>query len=366
MAKPQPSDWGKLSQGQSYIPWALDIARAVSALGLGENVGMLFWYVIERSWGHVRYRKRDQPGWPDPQPVEILYADLSKKWGMSRQRVYDAKKWLVEARMLLDEPEGLFINKNAHEWVNPRTGATLLDSTKLAYAAGARNRAIDRENDVLSPASGMSGCNVTPLHADDGRNVTTVRPTPPCNVTTLQTDAAIEERAREKAKSLEKAKSAAGDDADRFKGMPPFPDPGLLPVEHGAYTLDPEDFESIYRQLWLGYRKSAVCQGFHQQQRRHTAAAWRAAIAKCAKSGRLPFSIGLIERMAQDFNPDGTSKDSQRGGRGRTEPSDASKIGVFEVAAPPATESPRAKAHREQAERNRAALEARVKASKGA
>jgi hypothetical protein len=107
-------------------------------LGLGENVGPVYWHIVETSWSSILSKR---PGeWPDPVPCEIQSAELGNVLGISRQHVYDALRWLVASRMVIKTTEGYWVNKNVEEWIHPRTECALVGGKKLAYAASARTR----------------------------------------------------------------------------------------------------------------------------------------------------------------------------------------------------------------------------------
>jgi len=205
------------------MPWALDIARAVFALGLGENVGMLFWHVVEQSWALPRFRTRDK--WSDPLPVLLKCSDLADEWGTSRQRVHEAKKWLVASRLILEDSDGVWVNKNAHEWINPKCGQPLLNAKQLAYATAARSRGESETCHGTPLQDDTHGCHGTPLQEGDKCHGLPLQPTHACHGLPLQNDdvchgtplqnpSRVEDRVRENNKKSEKENTTTEAEVD--------------------------------------------------------------------------------------------------------------------------------------------------------
>lgn len=315
MSKPAPSEWGKLSAGQAYIPFAFDFARAVFSIGLGENTGSLLWYVVERSWGGTK----PKDGWTDPQPVKVPCNELAEQWGVARQRVSEAKRWLVAARILIETEQGLYVNKNADEWIVSKerdmktAGSPLVTPERLAYAAEGRTRT--RKSHQESP------CNVRPLlshvqtlqegEAQSRSNVTD------CHGTTLQMSrsnvtAHIEERAgaakekrKEEKDNIYPPQDPKGPDKYGYWPMedcPAYPGPNYpLDVTPGKHKHEEKTVRPIFRMLWRGFGSHTVCNQFYERQEFHHADIWIAAIKQARIQKSTIFSLTFIQRIAESI-----------------------------------------------------------------
>jgi hypothetical protein len=158
MAKPEPSQWGKINAGQQYGLLCTDIGRAIFAVDWGKYAKPLLFYVIEHSWGVARTKGRAAE-WPDPVPCQVNFNALANLWGFPRQRLYEARDWLKEANVLRQTPRGFWIRKDADRWIDPQTGQPLLSPKMLAYALAARTRKGEtHEQASVTPG----GDNVTP------------------------------------------------------------------------------------------------------------------------------------------------------------------------------------------------------------
>lgn len=144
------SQWGRLNAGQVYGILATDVDRALACANLRDYEAILIQHIREHSWGTSARRKRRGEPWPDARPfrpdLQALAADLEVPF----QRLYEARSRLLKARLLLEAPDGLTINKAAHQWlcldakgnpVGPR-----LDGPRLAYCAAARDRRPNNPN----------------------------------------------------------------------------------------------------------------------------------------------------------------------------------------------------------------------------
>lgn len=237
----QPSEWGKLNKGRVYLPLALDVARALFSVGLGEHCACMFWYIAENSWGHVIHRKSGDV-FPDPVGCPLNLSQLSEDWKVPRQRLSGAKKWLVDACMI-EERDGLFwINKDADKWVNPTTGDPLLSPERLAYATAARDIKRKRNNESI-----MNGTPCTPerstVHVVDASHErSTVRNVHALNGTPFTLDASHERSTVQGDHLIEPAPVPAPvglntkDKSNPIQETPPAPQGGSLDEEEFALT----------------------------------------------------------------------------------------------------------------------------------
>jgi hypothetical protein len=84
---------------------------------------------------------------------------------------------------------------------------------------------------------------------------------------------------------------------------PPYPKPDtdLIDVKTGTHNLTDADAQDVFRRVWNLTGIAKVCLGFYEDQRRHSAATWRAAIAEAAKRGVRVGSVGYLHRIAGDI-----------------------------------------------------------------
>jgi hypothetical protein len=313
MAKPPPSEWGKLSAGQTYLPWAVDFARAVFSVGLRPNVGMLFWHVLEGSWGAS---KRTRDGWPDPAPVQVSYAELAALWGLDRQSVYRAKQWLVKARLLIENEAGLWVNKNADQWADPENGTPLLPAERLAYARAGRTRTSKPDQQstgkrgrlqdtppssaqALTTNGCMSAQALTPVSADDD-NGKRVRLQPP-----------IEERARgEMGKEKSKAAAAGASPLETPEDVLPLPDPDhdLIRITPGPHRPSRVEVLEAWTALWRYFNpddvdaRERLCNAYYVAQEQLPHATWMEVFREAFR--RKTFSIRSVNylfKIARDI-----------------------------------------------------------------
>ncbi len=321
MAKPKPSEWGKLSAGQTYIFWATDFARAVFSLGLGENVGMLFWYVLENSWGSIRTKQRGQ--WPDPVGVAIGFKELADEWGVTKQRVYDAEKWLLKARMIY-ETDGLYwVNKNAHEWVHPVSLAPLLAGKRMAYVIAGRTR-----TDKPDP---KSQGNVTTLPIDESESDKVTSERYQSNVTTLPEEHANTSLHIGSARELNSIQietnnitpsagvisvpsipkettvlPATPDGPADPKMEPHYPtENDILDIISGPHPVDEVRSREVFSLIWRASKRAAVCNAYYRRQRFHSADAWTEAVRILVGKGTPIYGIGIIDAQAGEIEANG-------------------------------------------------------------
>jgi hypothetical protein len=140
MAKVRQSEWGRLNAGQEYGILAVDVDRALGSAGLGEHQQRVMQAIREHSWGTSARRKKRGDPWPDAEPCQVNLKGLAEALGVKFQRLYEARRWLVNARMVVVDNGLLSINKNADEWIDPATGRPLLNPKALVYATIARTR----------------------------------------------------------------------------------------------------------------------------------------------------------------------------------------------------------------------------------
>jgi hypothetical protein len=125
------AEWGKINAGQTFHVLAVDLDRALAHLQLNRYESMVLQYVREHSWGiAVKAKRRGEP-WPDAVPCVINASELSRVWGVPRQRLNDAKWNLVNRRILIEENCSVTISKVVEMWVG-------LSPAGLAYARSAQ------------------------------------------------------------------------------------------------------------------------------------------------------------------------------------------------------------------------------------
>ena len=132
--------WGKLNSGQSFGILAVDMDRAFRAALLSPTENLFLGEVRETCWGAaVRLRKKPGEEWPDAARCRINLTHLAEQLGISRQQLGAAKKRLIQARVLIEDEDGwLGINKQADEWINPRTGEPRLTPDMVTYCQRAQ------------------------------------------------------------------------------------------------------------------------------------------------------------------------------------------------------------------------------------
>jgi hypothetical protein len=169
--------WGKLNRGQRFNITALDVHRAIAAAELGKYEAIVFEQAQEESWHEaVKTKKGSADTWPDPRPARLNLHTLAKQLGFNRQRLSEAKQSLLASRIFL--PAGgdrVWINKQAEEWIYPKTGLPRLSKLKLDWCAQARpktqaalplgdpskstvDRALAARSGVLSQHGGPCSC----------------------------------------------------------------------------------------------------------------------------------------------------------------------------------------------------------------
>lgn len=150
----ESSEWGKLNAGQVYGILAVDVDRALACSDLGKYEQIVMQAIRERSWGTSARRKRRGSPWPDPEPARIDLKALASELGVAWQRLYKARKWLVDARMIAQLDGGFTPNKNAVDWIDPASKSPILTPALVAYAA----RACTRGNDQINPPAFTPDC----------------------------------------------------------------------------------------------------------------------------------------------------------------------------------------------------------------
>lgn len=323
MPKPGPSEWGKMSEGQTFGLLACDFGRALFSVGWGRYELMLLGYLIENSWGVVR-SKRGRDEWPDPVAVRPNFHALSVRWKVPCQRLYEGRDALKSKGVVMESEEGLWINKDADRWVDPKTGAPLLPPAILSYATDARTRrpATDKQASYTPEREPISDApsrpSVNPFHATACNGFTPQREV----VSRHSVKPHIEERAREldSLDSLDKAEqSPAGDDADRLPETPTrvlrptpdgppdpamrpaYPDGGALDIGAGPHSLSDSDARQIHDRIWDAWGNARLCREFFSRQRLHSAATWNRAIQELVEKGTVPGSVRLIDIRAGEI-----------------------------------------------------------------
>lgn len=314
MPKPSPSEWGKINAGQAYGILSVDLGRALFGVPWGKYQLPLVYYAIENSWGIARTKRRES-AWPDPEPFKLNINALATQWNMPRQRLYEARDWLLAAKFLMQDDDGFWINKDAHEWVNPDTLEPLLSPSMMIYAASARSRSdrsdkqpsVTPERDTMSRSSGTctteteSACNGTALHGVTVQRDTMSRSSVTSHIEEPARDLDLE-ISRVKQQQPAKVLPAVPDGPPDPAMMPPYPDPERTPIDikSGKHTLTEADARDVFERVWKLTGVAKICFGFYEDQRRHSAATWRAAITEAAKRGKRVGSVGYLHTIAGD------------------------------------------------------------------
>ena len=118
MADPDLCRWGKLNDRQTYGVIAVDLDRLLAAAAMNKYEQRLMQLIRERSWGTGRRTRGADGRWPDATPVQLSMSALGRLWGVTRQRLVEARRSLVDDLLLIDSPAGLLINKTMH--LSPR------------------------------------------------------------------------------------------------------------------------------------------------------------------------------------------------------------------------------------------------------
>jgi hypothetical protein len=276
MAKPRPSEWGKLNAGQSYGILAVDLGRAIFGVPWGKYELPIIYYLIEHSWGVAKTKRRGAE-WPDPEPCEVNFNALANEWGYPRQRLYEARDYLKATGFLIEDGNGYWINKNAHDWIDPKTGFPLLSPQMLIYAARARSRKdeTDKQSSVTPQRDNVSHSSVTP-HKEERARVLDFK--------TFETQE-------------ESQRSAARDDA-----TPPYPDEDYpLEIGTGPHAIDEPGARRVWDRLWRAWHDQRLCNQFYARQRDHSTEAWLWAIEQAVLKGANPSSIAYLSRIADDY-----------------------------------------------------------------
>lgn len=134
-----PSEWGKLNAGQPYGILAVDFGRAIFGIAWGKYELPLICYLFENCWKPAKSKERGK-GWPDPTPCKLNLNALATEWGFPRQRLHEAKDRLQAVGFLVERDGEFSINKNAHEWIDPKSGEPILSPQMLSYALKGRSR----------------------------------------------------------------------------------------------------------------------------------------------------------------------------------------------------------------------------------
>ena len=152
MSKTKSGGWGRVNNGQRWTVMATDIDRALARADLTRYEAILIQYLRETSWGSATLGEKCG-AWPDPKPVPWKNPTaLAQSLGVPRPKLSVAKTRLVESKMILENREGLLINKNVDQWVFPsghaHAGQPRLDNASIVYCASAWSKD-DRPNSTL-------------------------------------------------------------------------------------------------------------------------------------------------------------------------------------------------------------------------
>jgi hypothetical protein len=322
--------WGKLSEGQPYLPFAFDVGRAIFALGLGENVGSLLWHVLEVSWGST---PRVPGEWSDPVPCPLDCSELAERWGVHRNRLYEAKRWLMQARILKEVAGGVVVNKKVDSWIDPKGGpCPLLSPERLAWAEEGKARSRKRPPESaghVAPLSASPVCGGAPLLPEDSCHVATLLRAEDCHGAPLlgaedchvappqeqrsNVAGPIEERApgfekEKKAKAAELSGNAAAASSpdpsgNQTSGKPTYPDE-RTPTKPGAFDPALDESRLFFDQLWEAYRSASLCREWWVERRQYDLLAWRAALAKITERGTVIRKVGYLALAAADWTGD--------------------------------------------------------------
>ena len=127
--------WGKLNEAQSFNVIAQDMDRAFRNAGFSGNELSFLGEVREASWGEaVRLGKKRDGAWPEAAGCRINLTDLAQRTEKSRQQWSVAKRRLIASNVLIEDEDGLLeINKQADEWIFPKTGKPRLSPVLVEY-----------------------------------------------------------------------------------------------------------------------------------------------------------------------------------------------------------------------------------------
>jgi hypothetical protein len=233
-----PASWGKVSQGQPFAIVATDFGRAIMAAGLGIHESSLLWFVIERSWGESK-KAGGRSKWPEPTPVKLDIRRLAEETGFVRQRMYEARSRLMAKNILIEQPEGVLINKNAETWIDPKTSKPLIPKEAIRYAKSSRPSPAN----LNAPAFNSERSSVQPRTLQRS-NLNA----PAFNSERSSVQPLIEERAAEDLRRF-KRPPASGLAADA---------PASPPASQGGIFGAPEECREAARKCWGDAQAEAI------------------------------------------------------------------------------------------------------------
>jgi hypothetical protein len=160
--------WGAINSGALYHVLTVDLDRALAHAGLNRYEAMLMQYVREQSWGVVARFKGKGAKWPDPVPCVLHIRDLAKEWGVPRQRLQEAKRNLVERKILTENNCAALVNKAVDKWKG-MTPESIAFAHKATCITGTPERS-DVERPSVPPRNAVACPPGTPQRAP--RNAT--------------------------------------------------------------------------------------------------------------------------------------------------------------------------------------------------
>jgi len=342
MAKPGPSDWGKINAGQPYGLLTVDMDRAFNWVVMGMWQRRLLQYIRENSWGVARRKKRGDASWPDPVPCSLNLASLAREWGTAHQRLYEARDWLVASKMVLEDSDGYWINKTGEEWVDPKSGDKLLAGSGLLHCKKVRLRGREdpgsRGNVHSRPSVNAEAGAFTSqreeevgVHSRENVNANQVHSRPSVNAeagafTSQREDPSIQytrkdptgliqdsTRCEEDRKTItpvaqtELKLAFPATEATTSQPCPPIPDEetSMYMIQTGGYRPDDATVQKLFRLAWSLFPGTEIANEYWSYQQWHSPEVWAAALRKGKQSKPGLDRINYILTIAAKYQSNG-------------------------------------------------------------
>lgn len=356
MAKPDTDD--------GWLKYAHELDAALAVADFTKAGRIVLREVFSQIFGPAKRRT-----------AEVSATKIGAAWGMDRQNVHRGVKELQEANVLRKQDDGRFaFNKDYESWLASGRGSSpgqlRLSPNEVKACCEAPSRAMafkgakgtkNGVDPVISPDDKPSSNEITPCHLTglqngEGRNLTGLQVviSPDDSLSSkLPTENAapqtpIEDRARDLRQGDKETAAAARESDDK---EPQFiTDPEFVRIQDGPHDHPEAEIRRLFSAAWRQWRNAKLCYGLVRLQRKHSIAAWRAALNVCVEENRKPRSAEYVDSIAADFNDDGTPKRGRKS-KPRDSPASNPNLFRFEVATPAAEESPFTRAHRERAEK---------------
>ncbi len=132
---PKMTTWGKINAKQSFNILTQDLDRAIAFAELTKRETQFLQQTREACWAEaVRAGKKRDGFWPEALGCRINLTALAESTGIHRQQWSVAKRGLVAAKILLKDADGiLHINKQADEWIFPKTKKPRLSDKLIEF-----------------------------------------------------------------------------------------------------------------------------------------------------------------------------------------------------------------------------------------